>query len=127
MHHTTILGWKNIAKKSGFEGEENKMELDKCIISAQEKFKEIANDLLENAYCEYDTVNEYLVYLSNTIEGIRCELDHIDDELIKYKKNIFKKTYSKEDYKNATLIGLDLDNWNDYVRYFNLGSNYLKD
>lgn len=67
------------------------MKLEKSIISAQEKFKEIANDLLENAYCEYDTVDEYLVYLSNTIEAVRCELDHIDDELIKYKKNILKK------------------------------------
>lgn len=103
------------------------MKLDKSIISAQEKFKEIANDLLENAYYEYDTVDEYLVYLSNTIEAVRCELGHIDDELIKYKKNIFKKTYSQEDYKNAALIGLDLDSWNDYVRYFSLGSNYLED
>lgn len=33
------------------------------------------------------------------------------------------KPYCQEDYDDAKLKGLDLDNWNDYVRYYGLGSN----
>jgi hypothetical protein len=29
--------------------------------------------------------------------------------------------YSQEEYENAKLKCLDLDNWNDYVEYFGLG------
>jgi hypothetical protein len=31
------------------------------------------------------------------------------------------KPYSDEDYKNAKKQGLDLDDWNDYVKYYNIG------
>jgi len=34
-----------------------------------------------------------------------------------------EKPYSEEDYKQAKLLGLDLDNWNDYVKFFDLGEN----
>ncbi len=34
------------------------------------------------------------------------------------------KPYSLEDYEGAKLQGLNLDDWNDYVRYYNLGSSY---
>lgn len=34
-----------------------------------------------------------------------------------------EKPYCQEDYEDAKSKGLDLDNWNDYVRYYNLGSN----
>jgi hypothetical protein len=29
--------------------------------------------------------------------------------------------YSQEEYKEAKKQGLDLDNWNDYVKYFGIG------
>ena len=31
------------------------------------------------------------------------------------------KPYSNKDYEDAKLIGLDLDDWNDYVKYYNIG------
>jgi hypothetical protein len=31
------------------------------------------------------------------------------------------KPYSENDKKQASLIGLDLDNWTDYVEYYQLG------
>ena len=31
------------------------------------------------------------------------------------------KPYSEEDYVDAESQGLDLDDWNDYVAYFELG------
>lgn len=34
------------------------------------------------------------------------------------------KPYSDEDYEEAKKQGLDLDYWNDYERYYELGSNY---
>lgn len=33
------------------------------------------------------------------------------------------RPYSDEDYIDAKLKGLDLDNWNDYAKYFNLGED----
>lgn len=67
------------------------MELDKRIISAQKTFKDAANILMEHAYDEYDSVNEYIVYLNNAIESVRCELDHAEDELMKLRKSIYLK------------------------------------
>lgn len=32
-----------------------------------------------------------------------------------------EKPYSDDDYEQAKKIGLDLDDWNDYVRFFELG------
>jgi CDGSH-type Zn-finger protein len=32
-----------------------------------------------------------------------------------------EKPYSDEDYEKAKQQGLDLDDWNDYVTYFELG------
>jgi hypothetical protein len=34
-----------------------------------------------------------------------------------------EKPYSLEDYKKAKERGLDLDNWNDYVVFFELGDS----
>lgn len=34
---------------------------------------------------------------------------------------IHNRPYSKEDYKQAKEQGLDLDDWNDYVKFFGLG------
>ncbi|WP_172408245.1 hypothetical protein [Desulfosporosinus sp. FKA] len=31
--------------------------------------------------------------------------------------------YSKCDYYDAKSLGLDLDDWNDYVEYYELGKN----
>ncbi len=31
------------------------------------------------------------------------------------------RPYSEEEYEDAKSQGLDLDNWNDYVKYFELG------
>lgn len=31
--------------------------------------------------------------------------------------------YSKEQYEHAKEQGLDLDDWNDYVKYFGLGED----
>jgi hypothetical protein len=33
------------------------------------------------------------------------------------------KPYSAEDYEKAKQQGLDLDNWDNYVTYFELGEN----
>ncbi|WP_281248617.1 hypothetical protein [Domibacillus antri] len=33
------------------------------------------------------------------------------------------KPYSEEEYKKAKEQRLDLDNWNDYVKYFQLGED----
>jgi hypothetical protein len=33
------------------------------------------------------------------------------------------KPYSAEEYEKAKQQGLDLDNWNNYVIYFELGEN----
>lgn len=38
----------------------------------------------------------------------------------KYANNT-EKPYSQEDYEKAKERGLDLDNWNDYSTYFELG------
>lgn len=32
--------------------------------------------------------------------------------------------YSEEDYKKAKQMGLDLDNWNDYVDFYELGERW---
>lgn len=32
-----------------------------------------------------------------------------------------EQPYSEEDYKEAKAQGLDLDNWNDYVKFYQLG------
>jgi hypothetical protein len=34
-----------------------------------------------------------------------------------------EKPYSDADYEEAKKQGFDLDNWNDYVTYFELGEN----
>jgi hypothetical protein len=31
------------------------------------------------------------------------------------------KPYSDEEYQEAKKMGLDLDDWNDYVEYFGIG------
>jgi hypothetical protein len=31
-----------------------------------------------------------------------------------------EKPYSEEDYEDAKKQGLDLDDWNDYVKYYDL-------
>lgn len=36
---------------------------------------------------------------------------------------VAEKPYSEEDYDDAKNHGLDLDNWNDYVKYYNLGED----
>ena len=33
------------------------------------------------------------------------------------------KPYSQEDYKKAKMQGFDLDNWNDYKEFYELGSD----
>ncbi|QJT70446.1 hypothetical protein [Microcystis phage MaeS] len=33
------------------------------------------------------------------------------------------KPYSDEEYAEAKQQGLDLDNWNDYVKYFGIGED----
>lgn len=35
-----------------------------------------------------------------------------------------EKPYNQEDYEKAKEQGLDLDNWNDYSRYYELGEEY---
>lgn len=34
-----------------------------------------------------------------------------------------EKPYSEEDYQDAKTKGLDLDDWCDYVEYYELGEN----
>lgn len=46
-------------------------------------------------------------------------ISEVLDSVEKYTK-YNKKHYSNEDYKNAALIGLDLDDCNDYQRYMHL-------
>ena len=35
-----------------------------------------------------------------------------------------EKPYSQEDYEKAKQQGLDLDDWNDYVLFYQLGERY---
>lgn len=37
------------------------------------------------------------------------------------EKYLDDKPYSDEEYEDAKAQGLDLDDWNDYVNYFELG------
>jgi hypothetical protein len=47
-----------------------------------------------------------------------------DGEEIKYDIGELKmiKPYSDEDYEKAKQQGLDLDDWNDYIKYFGIGN-----
>lgn len=36
-------------------------------------------------------------------------------------ENSVDPPYSEADYSKAKMQGLDLDNWNDYVRFYKLG------
>jgi hypothetical protein len=35
-----------------------------------------------------------------------------------------EKPYSQEDYEKAKSLGFDLDDWDDYVIYYELGERY---
>jgi hypothetical protein len=37
--------------------------------------------------------------------------------------NTQKPPYSQEEYENAKQQGLDIDDWDDYVKYFGIGEN----
>jgi len=38
-----------------------------------------------------------------------------------------EKPYSDEDYEKAKQKGYDLDDWDDYVAYYELGERYNED
>jgi uncharacterized CHY-type Zn-finger protein len=45
----------------------------------------------------------------------------ICDRLIKLQNEKKSPPYSQEEYKEAKEQGLDLDDWNDYVKFYGLG------
>jgi len=69
---------------------------------------------------KYDSFGYCLVLPNGS--GIYCQLK----DLVFVDENN-KKPYSEEDYEKAKQEGYDLDDWNDYVSYYELGERYIED
>ncbi len=65
--------------------------------------------------------NEVLDIKSQSIEWRIKSGSYKPNAILLHDNKTPIKPYSEEDYQEAKLLGLDLDNWNDYEEFFELG------